>query len=774
MDANHPEPHPARENRPSRAKAAWLGGLALVLGVLLAGRGLADTPVALAVGQPNITSVSPNSGPLSGGNQVTIRGDNLVGSGTVVRFGTQIATFLGAFTDVQGTYLLVIVPAPNPPGVAQVVDISVSHSGGTSFNSGVDDYSYGASAVATVVQFAQASFTANENGGSAVINVTRTGNSGGAVSVNYAASGGTALAGVNYQITPGTVYFGNGQTTGTFVVTLIDDLLVNVNRTVNLSLSGPTGGATLGSQSNTTLTIVDDESSAPGGQLNFSAATYTTAEGGQAIITVNRTGATGLAVTIAYTTVAGTAGSGDFNASANTLSWGAGDGAPKTFTVQALQDVLQEGTEWLTLTLSNPTGGAVLGAQSTATLIIADDDWPVDGILEFTSPTYSVSEAATQVFISVRRVGNNPFPSSVSISYFVSNGSAISGSDYTATTGTLVFGANDTQLTFSIAILDDQLIEGDETVNLTLGAPSIASAVLGTQGNATLTIKDNDSITGPVISLVAPSSGPLSGGNVVTITGTGLANATLVSFGGSPAVITSNTATELKVTAPPRTASETVSVQVNTPLGSTDITALTSYTYLANLPAVSFVSPNTGPQTGGLRITITGANLANAVAVSFGGHISTTVTVSATGTSLDVTLPAGNVGTVDVLVATPSGTSLPNDNAKFTYTAAANGPLITYTLDFRWSLQTWGGFDNMLVSDALAGREIPDNPGTGDITSMVSVVMTFDVQQGMWLGYFTSGIGIPNANNLERLRRGVAYWIAMRSQTVTWTVASGG
>src|SRR5205807_5975050 len=64
----------------------------------------------------------------------------------------------------------------------------------------------------------------------------------------------------------------------------------------------------------------------------------------------------------------------DYNTAVGKLSFAAGDGTPKTFTVLINQDSYLEGPESLPLTLSNLTGGASFLTPSTAILTIADDD----------------------------------------------------------------------------------------------------------------------------------------------------------------------------------------------------------------------------------------------------------------------------------------------------------------------------------------------------------------------------------------------------------------
>src|SRR5262249_23987185 len=74
--------------------------------------------------------------------------------------------------------------------------------------------------------------------------------------------------------------------------------------------------------------------------------------------------------------------------------------------------------------------------------------------------------------------------------FATSNGTATAGSDYTATSGTLNFADGEVSKTFSISIVNDTLVEGDETVNLTLSSPT--GATLGSPAAALLTIQDDD------------------------------------------------------------------------------------------------------------------------------------------------------------------------------------------------------------------------------------------------------------------------------------------
>jgi len=110
------------------------------------------------------------------------------------------------------------------------------------------------------LQFSLSDYSVNEDGGSAAITVTRVGGIVGQVSVNYSTGPGSATAGADYIAASGTITFADGDASGkTFLVPILDDLLVEGNETVNLSLSGPAGGATLGDRSTAVLTIIDND-----------------------------------------------------------------------------------------------------------------------------------------------------------------------------------------------------------------------------------------------------------------------------------------------------------------------------------------------------------------------------------------------------------------------------------------------------------------------------------------------------------------------------------
>jgi hypothetical protein len=79
------------------------------------------------------------------------------------------------------------------------------------------------------------------------------------ITVNWATSNGTASAGTDYRSGSGSVTFSPGQTVKTINVRVNGDTTVEPNETFFVTLSGPTGGAALGSPYVGTGTINNDD-----------------------------------------------------------------------------------------------------------------------------------------------------------------------------------------------------------------------------------------------------------------------------------------------------------------------------------------------------------------------------------------------------------------------------------------------------------------------------------------------------------------------------------
>jgi autotransporter-associated beta strand protein len=140
-------------------------------------------------------------------------------------------------------------------------------------------------------------------------------------------------------------------------------------------------------------------------------------------------------------------------------------------------------------------------------------------------------------------------------------------------------------------------------------------------------------------------------------------------------------------------------------------------TGVAPAPAVSAVSPTSGPLPGGTSVTITGTNLANAIAVDFGSTPGSIT--SDTATQIVATSPAGAAGTVDVAAVTAGGTSTNSPADQFTYVAVPVVTVVTPT----WG-PTTGGTWVTITGTNLANATAVDFGGTpaaitGDTSTLI-------------------------------------------------------
>lgn len=174
----------------------------------------------------------------------------------------------------------------------------------------------------------------------------------------------------------------------------------------------------------------------------------------------------------------------------------------------------------------------------------------------------------------------------------------------------------------------------------------------------------------PSITSLNPSSGTPSGGNQVTITGSGLTGAASVKFGSASAAFTVLSDTQIRAIAPP--GSGTVQVTVTAPTGTSN-----GLPYSYSAPSLAGLNPASGPASGGNTVVLTGTNLAGVTAVHFGANLAVFTVVS--NTQINAIAPAGS-GTVAVNAS--AGTSTSN-SLSYTYVPAptltsitpAQGPL---------------------------------------------------------------------------------------------------
>jgi hypothetical protein len=314
------------------------------------------------------------------------------------------------------------------------------------------------------------------------------------VTVNWSTAAGSATANVDYATASGTVSFGAGITSQPVAISVFADAIDEGDEIFYVNLATP-GNATI-ADAQGVGTIVDDE-----GTPAISIADVSLTEGNagtlDAVFTVTLSGSSASNVTVNYATSDGSALAPlDYSTRTGSLVFTPGQ-VSQQILVPVVGDTIDELDENFTVTLSGAANANI--ADGTAVGTIQDND---------NAPALSInSSSATEgnnVIFTVTLSGASG--QTVSVNYASSDGSALSGADYNAVTGTLNFPPNTVSQQISVPTIVDSLNEAAETFTVTLSAPSNASIAPGA-GAGTGTINDDDPLPAININDVSVTEG---------------------------------------------------------------------------------------------------------------------------------------------------------------------------------------------------------------------------------------------------------------------------
>ena len=602
-------------------------------------------------------------------------------------------------------------------------------------------FSLGTATATATIGAAGSATVAISGGGSvnedadATFTVTLSASPGAAVVVDYATAAGTATAGNDFTATSGTLTFAAGATgddlSQTFTVPVLEDAQVEGDESFTATLSAnassplPTGfslgtataTATIGAAGSATVAI------SGGGSVN---------EDADATFTVTLSASPGAAVVVDYATAAGTATAGnDFTATSGTLTFAAGatgDDLSQTFTVPVLEDAQVEGDESFTATLSAnassplPTGfslgtataTATIGAAGTATVAISGGG----SVNEDADATFTVTLSASP-------------GAAVVVDYATAAGTATAGNDFTATSGTLTFAAgatgDDLSQTFTVPVLEDGQVEGDESFTATLSAnassplptgfslgTATATATIGAAGTATVAISGGGSVNEDADATFTVTLSASPGAAVVvdyaTAAGTATAGNDFTATNGTLTFAAGATGDDL---------SQTFTVPV---LEDGQVEGDESFT--ATLSANASSPLPTGFSLGTATATATiGAAGSATVAISGGGSVNEDADATFT-----VTLSASPGAAVVVDYATAAGTATAGDDftatsGTLTFTAGATGDDLsqTFTVPVLEDAQVEGDESFTATLSANAASPLPTGFSLGTATATATI-----------------------------------------------------
>ncbi len=290
--------------------------------------------------------------------------------------------------------------------------------------------------------------------------VSRVGVLGSNLTVLYTVSG-TAVAGTNYVALPGSVVIPAGQSSATITVTPINDYSLDFTQTIVVTLQSA-NDYELGSSPSASIDLLDDN--VPTVTLAMTQNYASETDLGAGLFTLTRSG-TGPALTAnalsVYYTIGGTAVSGvDYAALSGVATIPAGQ-TSATIPVTPLGDTMSVSDATVSLALSS--GAYTNGSATSGTVVIFNQALPTVSITA-SSPNASEVGPVDGAF-TVTRSGSTAGALTV---YYTISGTAVAGTDYTALPGSVTIPAGQTSASFTVAPIDNDLLEGPQTVTATL------------------------------------------------------------------------------------------------------------------------------------------------------------------------------------------------------------------------------------------------------------------------------------------------------------------
>ena len=315
---------------------------------------------------------------------------------------------------------------------------------------------------APTVALAVDNTTIGEDGGTATATATLSAVSGQDVTIQLGATG-TATDGADYTLSGSEITISAGSTSGSVTVTSVDDPIDEPDETVVLDITGATGATEDGTQQ-ATITITDDDAPPTVGLSVDN--TSIEEDGGVATFTVALS-APSLTATSVTLVASGTATpTDDYTLSATEVVIAAGD-TEGTVTVTSVADVnITEGGETVTLDIDTVTGNASEDGVQQATTTIVDDVNGPDVTIAVDNDTLVENAGGTA---TVTATLANAFSLPVTVELGL-GGTATDGADYNASATQIVVAVGDTTGSVTLTVVDDALIEGDETAVVDVNA----------------------------------------------------------------------------------------------------------------------------------------------------------------------------------------------------------------------------------------------------------------------------------------------------------------
>jgi hypothetical protein len=323
------------------------------------------------------------------------------------------------------------------------------------------------------VAFDAATYRVNEGDerGTVMLLISPTSSTPITVTISSATVEGEAEAGKDFVGMRKSLAIEPGVQTVTISVTLLDDSLIEGEEQLRLALGSLQGAALLGTITETTMIIEDDD------LVYLGVGDVVVNEGAESVtLVITQSIVSTMESRVDFRTVDGSATApGDYEATTGSVLIPPGS-TQATVTIHLTPDAEVEPTESFVFQLENPQTAEL--ANTTATVTILDDD-EVEGDdgngdgnnptpqLEVTGAEASEVDGILSFVVSL----SSRSPQTVTVGYATVDGTAIAPGDYLSDTGVLIISPGNLTATVPVSLAHDEVHEPDETLFLRLTNP---------------------------------------------------------------------------------------------------------------------------------------------------------------------------------------------------------------------------------------------------------------------------------------------------------------
>jgi len=527
------------------------------------------------------------------------------------------------------------------------------------------------------VQFSQAASSDDENSGGNLPVLTVTGTIVAQASITVTDLGtGSAVNGVDYNFaSPQVVNIPIGVYVGGTIpipgLSILGDTDIELDDTIDFSLSAPSANANLGPQTTSTYTILNDDIA----DISIDSPP-SVPEGNAGTTTIDFTVAIDQSDPNNDITVDYAISGGNENGATNTLTFTAGTGTlTQTISVTTNGDTVPEPDENISVTLSNPSTNATIGT-ALGTSTFTNDDL---NAISISDVTLAEGDAGPTDFIFTVSVdGGGNAVAQIDFDVNTVDGTAVAGTDYVAIvggSGTITAGTPSTTIT--VTVNGDTAVEGNEDFSVVLSNPTNATI---TDDTGLGTITNDDSVT-VAFSQATGADAENTGGNLPTLFITGMvtnASSVTVTDVGTGTATSGN---DYDFTSPQ---------VVNIPAGTYDGTAVTaiaipnlSITGDTNVEPDETIDLALGTPTGDMTLggqTTTTYTINNDDSVTVAFSQATGSDAENTGGNLPTLFITGTVTNASSITVTDAGTGTATSGNDYAFTSpqVVNIPAGTY------------------------------------------------------------------------------------------------